>query len=70
MTLTVQLLNTENIEIHETSRYGLHVFSQNQQEASQQLNEEFAFLYDDLIHEPNDNLTHNTIELRSLFNQM
>lgn len=52
--------------ICECPRYGLHTFSENKPEALQQLNEEFAFLSDGLIHEPNDNLTQDAIKLRDL----
>ena len=52
--------------MYECPRYGLHTFLKNKQEALQQLNEEFAFLYDGLINEPDDNLTQDAIELRDL----
>ena len=52
--------------IYECPRYGLHTFSDNRQEALQQLGEEFTFLYDGLIDEPDENLTQDAIELRDL----
>ncbi|TFH39925.1 MAG: hypothetical protein E4G94_10395 [ANME-2 cluster archaeon] len=52
--------------LYECPRYGLHTFSENKSEALQQLDEEFAFLYDGLMHEPNNNLTQDAIELRDL----
>jgi hypothetical protein len=55
-----------NLWIYECQRYGLHTFSEDRQEALLQLGEEFVFLYDGLIHEPDENLTYDAIELRNL----
>ena len=63
---TCSLKHQNDLWMYECPRYGLHTFSENQQEALQQLNEEFTFLYDGLIHEPDDNLTRDAIELRDL----
>lgn len=63
---TCSLKYQNGMWIYECPRYGLHTFSENKQEALQQLDEEFAFLYDGLIHEPDDNLTQDAIELRDL----
>ena len=63
---TCSLKYQNGLWIYECPQYGLHTFSENKQEALQQLDEEFAFLYDGLMHEPNDNLTQDAIELRDL----
>lgn len=63
---TCSLKHQNGLWMYECPRYGLHTFSENKQEALQQLNEEFAFLYDGLVHEPDDNLTPDAIELRDL----
>ena len=55
-----------NLWVYECPRYGLHTFSDDRQEALRQLGEEFAFLYDGLINEPNENLTPDAIELREI----
>jgi len=55
-----------NLWIYECPRYGLHTFSEDRHEALRQLGEEFNFLYDGLIHEPDENLTQDAIELREL----
>lgn len=52
--------------ICECLRYGLYAFSEDKQEALQQLGEEFAFLYDGLTHEPDEKQTQDAIELRDL----
>ena len=52
--------------VYECPRYGLHAFSEDRQEALRQLGEEFAFLYEGLINEPDENLTPDAIELRDL----
>ena len=65
---TCSLKYQNDLWMYECPRYGLHTFSKNKQEALQQLNEEFAFLYDGLINEPDDNLTQDAIELRDLLN--
>ena len=61
---TLDCLN--NLWVYKCPRYGLYTFSEDKQEALQQLNEEFAFLYDGLIHEPDENLTQDAIELRDI----
>ncbi len=63
---TCSLKYQKDLWVYECPRYGLHTFSENKQEALQQLNEEFAFLYDGLINEPDDNLTQDAIKLRDL----
>lgn len=63
---TRSLKHQNGLWMYECPRYGLHTFSENKQESLQQLNEEFAFLYDGLIHETDDNLTQDAIELRDL----
>jgi len=63
---TCSLKHQNDLWICECPRYSLHTFSENKQEALQQLNEEFAFLCDGLINETNDNLTQDAIELRNL----
>ena len=55
-----------NLWVYECPRYGLHAFSEDRQEALRQLGEEFAFLYEGLINEPDENLTPDAIELRDL----
>lgn len=55
-----------NLWVYECPRYGLHTFSEDRQEALRQLGEEFAFLYEGLINEPDENLTPDAIELRDL----
>ncbi|MEA1944220.1 MAG: hypothetical protein U9N07_02605 [Euryarchaeota archaeon] len=55
-----------NLWVYECHRYGLHAFSEDRQEALRQLGEEFAFLYDGLINEPDEKLTPDAIELRDL----
>jgi len=52
--------------IYRVPRYGLHSYSRDRKEAFMQLNEEFAFLYDGLLNEPDENLTLDAIELREL----
>ena len=47
--------------------YKLHAFSQDRSDALLQFNEEFAFRYDCLINEPDDNLTIDAIQLRDRF---
>ena len=61
---TCSLKYQNSLWMYECPRYGLHTFSENKQDALQQFNEEFAFLYDGLMHELNDNLTQDAIELR------
>ena len=63
---TCSLKHQNGLWMYECPRYGLHAFSDNKLEALQQFNEEFAFLYNGLIHEPDDNLTQDAIELRDL----
>jgi len=63
---TCSLKYQNDLWMYECPRYGLHTFSENKQESLQQLNEEFAFLYDGLIHEPDEKLTPDAIELRDL----
>lgn len=63
---TCSLKHQNGLWMYECPRYGLHAFSENKPEALQQFNEEFAFLYDGLINEPDDNLTQDAIELRDL----
>jgi len=63
---TCSLKYQNGLWMYECLRYGLYTFSENKQEALQQLNEEFAFLYDGLIHEPDEKLTQDAIELRDL----
>ena len=55
-----------NLWVYECPRYGLHAFSEDRQEALRQLGEEFAFLYEGLINEPDANLTPDAIELREI----
>lgn len=55
-----------NLWVYECPRYGLHAFSEDRQDALRQLGEEFAFLYEGLINEPDENLTPDAIELRDL----
>ncbi|KAF5416902.1 MAG: hypothetical protein C5S48_01565 [Candidatus Methanogaster sp.] len=55
-----------NLWVYECPRYGLHAFSEDRQEALRQLGEEFAFLYEGLIDEPDEKLTPDAIELRDL----
>ena len=55
-----------NLWVYECPRYGLHTFSENQEEAYQQLLDEFIFLVDGLMNEPDDALTGDAIELRDL----
>jgi len=55
-----------NLWVYECPRYGLHASSEDRQEALRQLGEEFAFLYEGLINEPDENLTLYAIELRDL----
>lgn len=63
---TYSLKYQKDLWMYECQRYGLHTFSENKPEGLQQLDEEFAFLYDSLVHEPDDNLTQDAIELRDL----
>jgi len=55
-----------NLWVYECPRYGLHAFSEDRQEALRQLGEEFAFLYEGLINELDEELTPDAIELRDL----
>ena len=64
--VTCSMKHQNGLWMYECPRYGLHTFSENKIEALKQFNEEFAFLYDGLIHEPDDNLTQDAIELRDL----
>jgi len=55
-----------NLWVYDCPRYGLHTFSEDRHEAFCQLGEEFNFLYEGLIHEPDENLTQDAIELRDV----
>jgi len=50
--------------IYRVPRYSLHSYSSDRKEAFLQLNEEFAFQYEDLYNETDENLTLDAIELR------
>lgn len=54
----------DGLWVFECPTYGLSTFSANRQEALEQLHEEFAFLYEGLVHEPDDMLTQDAIALR------
>lgn len=58
-----------NLWVYESPRYGLHTFSEDMHEAFCQLGEEFTFLYEGLIHEPDENLTQDAIELRDVLKE-
>ena len=62
----VQIISAfqEGLWVFECPSYGLSTFSTDRQEALQQLNEEFAFLYNGLIHEPDASLTRDAVVLR------
>lgn len=54
----------DGLWVFECPAYGLSTFSADRQEALQQLNEEFGFIYEGLIHEPDASLTRDAIILR------
>lgn len=55
-----------NLWIYECPRFGLHAFAEDRREALRQLREEFAFLVDGLMNEPDDALTQDAKELQDL----
>ena len=62
----VQILSARQngLWVFECPAYGLSAFSISREEALSQLQEEFAFLYDGLIDEPNEALTPDSVALR------
>lgn len=50
--------------IYTCPSFGLRAFERNRQEAFEQFHEEFAFLYDGLIDEPDANLTEDALEMK------
>jgi hypothetical protein len=52
--------------VYECPKYGIVAFSSDRRQALLQLHEEFAFLYDGLVHERNDDLTDDAIDLRNM----
>jgi hypothetical protein len=54
----------DGLWVFECPTYSLSAFSADRQEALQQLNEEFAFLYEGLAHEADSALTHDALLLR------
>ncbi|OQA15018.1 MAG: hypothetical protein BWY64_03026 [bacterium ADurb.Bin363] len=54
----------DDLWIYKVPEYGLHTFSENKEEAFNDLHEEFAFLCDDLLDEPDEKLTCRAIKLR------
>ncbi|MGV8123060.1 MAG: hypothetical protein AB2L14_25135 [Candidatus Xenobiia bacterium LiM19] len=50
--------------VYKIPRYALHAFSPDRRDALSQLHEHFAFACDDLLHESDENLTLDAIELR------
>ncbi|MCD4784524.1 MAG: hypothetical protein K8T10_11945 [Candidatus Eremiobacteraeota bacterium] len=56
--------NESGLWVYKIPRYNLHSYSRDRKEAFLQLNEEFAFQYDDLYNEIDENLTLDAIELR------
>lgn len=62
----VQILSArqDGLWVFECPAYGLSAFSMSREEALSQLQEEFAFLYDGLVSEPDSALTGDAVALR------
>ena len=56
----------DELWVFRVNEYQLHSFSEDIEQAWEQLHEEFAATYDDLIDEPDENLTADAIELKQL----
>ncbi len=54
----------EGVWVYRCNRYGLHAFATDKATAFAEFNEEFAFIYEGLVNEPDENLTQDAITLK------